>query len=451
MSATNSRIVVLVLILANMLDLLPGKILPISILLGTALLCMEGAVPTVVAFSLFLSPCLTLLSNTYSFSATLLVAVLLIPLQIVLVLLHRNDRSQENNSEHLPLFIIWAFVFFAVMVTRGLLGPLTEYRLHWLQYLTVYGTFYGLSGILVVIKRIPASHIVLPGLFYMSFVYPLMEMSFLAVPSMATSEIGLRAWEEFGAISVPRLGGMLVAAAIVCRNTDKRGLFRTSILVLSLALAVPLIVYGYTRQVYLGVLVVVGVYLFKRLCDTKYSRSKRIALISANVLAIVAAGMLFLDVELLSTSRIVTDDALSNSRFTTWHEAWEMILEQPFLGYHVGYFGEHGNSPWVHNWYLEAWLEHGLIGLLLFLVATYFFLRLWILVPINHPLYGWGLLALFQLTVVQFSGDIARNSIMLFFVCVALAWRVRSPKPENKHVFSERLYVEQQTANTVRW
>lgn len=65
------------------------------------------------------------------------------------------------------------------------------------------------------------------------------------------------------------------------------------------------------------------------------------------------------------------------SRFTIWAAAWDMIREAPLLGYGPGVFflaypafrlpADRSAGFFVHNDYLEFWLERGLPGLVLFL------------------------------------------------------------------------------------
>ncbi len=78
----------------------------------------------------------------------------------------------------------------------------------------------------------------------------------------------------------------------------------------------------------------------------------------------------------------VTDTSLAGtSRLAIWQSAWEMVQERPWLGFGPGTFwivysayrspqdGSSGN--WVHNDYLEFWLETGVIGLgLAFAIAA---------------------------------------------------------------------------------
>lgn len=66
------------------------------------------------------------------------------------------------------------------------------------------------------------------------------------------------------------------------------------------------------------------------------------------------------------------------SRFTIWHAAWNMIQQHLWLGFGPGVFylaypafrlpSDRSSGYFVHNDYLEFWLERGLIGLALVLV-----------------------------------------------------------------------------------
>lgn len=92
-----------------------------------------------------------------------------------------------------------------------------------------------------------------------------------------------------------------------------------------------------------------------------------VALLSAN--AVGTGG-------LTSSAITMTDPGLAGaSRFTIWSAAWEMIQDHPWLGYGPGVFwlayrayrhtSDGSGGYFVHNDYMEWWIDSGLPGLLL--------------------------------------------------------------------------------------
>ncbi|RME47083.1 MAG: O-antigen ligase domain-containing protein [Deltaproteobacteria bacterium] len=84
------------------------------------------------------------------------------------------------------------------------------------------------------------------------------------------------------------------------------------------------------------------------------------------------------DVSLESTLKV-------SERQEAWHAAWALIRKRPFLGYGFGtgdeifaYFKisfKHHQGAYVHNSYLQFWLETGIIGLMIMLGILLLFAR----------------------------------------------------------------------------
>jgi exopolysaccharide production protein ExoQ len=80
---------------------------------------------------------------------------------------------------------------------------------------------------------------------------------------------------------------------------------------------------------------------------------------------------------------LVERDPTLTGRTTLWAETWEFIRERPMLGYGYGAFWSEASDPvakldqalgWLvpsaHNGYIDLWLQLGLLGISLFVVAV---------------------------------------------------------------------------------
>lgn len=78
---------------------------------------------------------------------------------------------------------------------------------------------------------------------------------------------------------------------------------------------------------------------------------------------------------LVKLSQMTEAGDASNGREDHYKEAYEMIADNPVLGYGVGYFENVTRASYVHQLFLELMLECGLFGTLLFLVPILKFIR----------------------------------------------------------------------------
>lgn len=114
-------------------------------------------------------------------------------------------------------------------------------------------------------------------------------------------------------------------------------------------------------------------------------RPQRIRLVVGGLLSAVAGGVLLwllfgdvfellvsgLVVRLFSVTEATSHDISLFSRYAEWSAVWELIKQNPVLGYgpgyEFGYFDLITSSTWVksyvHNGFLMVWFRYGLIGL----------------------------------------------------------------------------------------
>lgn len=102
------------------------------------------------------------------------------------------------------------------------------------------------------------------------------------------------------------------------------------------------------------------------------------------VLLIVLTLLLFNWFGTASPTRLPEADATLTGRTHLWQAVWEMIRQKPWLGYGQGAFWLNWNGPssdiwnrfdWkppdAHNFYLDLWLQLGLVGLAAFAFSLF--------------------------------------------------------------------------------
>lgn len=411
-----ANIIAIVLSVANLLNIgsLPFQLAAMA---AMVLLSVRRFVPTVVAFVLFGAPVFGWLEAVWSLSTTTCMAGL-VPL-LLAILLGANIGISANVKRlvRVTAFVIACYTIFAFSMLRT---EVPEYAIYWWQWLLVYGVLHTLVGMVIVTKEIPISDILLPSMVFSSFLLPAMGISILELPTVASATSwGLRGANEFDAITSARAFGMLALVAAISWVRSHKQLFDCVIGSLTLTMAVPIVIYSYTRQVLLACLMTMLLLTYVQVAGSLRHLLRHITRFGlfAGLLAILA--MIVVTDTMLETSRMTTAESTDGDRFELWNAAWAMIVDSPLVGHGVGAFAAAGHGNWVHNWFLEAWLEHGFALLLLFLFGTWRMARGW-----THPrelpesLVGWSILSFYFTIVAQFSGDIARNSAMFLFLSI---------------------------------
>lgn len=348
---------------------------------------------------------------------TVLVAALNVPLAIYCLANYQTKFQSAGVSRFLFVWILFLVLFsFNVLI-----GPQSEYSLLVWQYLIVWGNFYVLSGVVVAKSNVSIREVLPLGAAWFSFLYPLIDATLFKVSLISDETIGLRGREGLDAISTARLAGFLLVSVFAFVLFDKKKLLSIPDALVAILVAIPIAWFSYTRQVYAGfaitLLAMVAYFLFSSR-QTANSSNKMLVLISIFVV-IVGIVYLFWGQVANSEGSRIGQDGFGINRLPLWALGVDMIAKDPFVGYGVGGFQAAGHGVWPHNWFLEAWIEHGLVGLMLFVFLTVVFLRATFGGKTPHHLVPWLFLGLYFFIVMQVSADIPRNSSFWFFLCLA--------------------------------
>lgn len=424
--------ITLMLIVANLADVGSFSLRLAMAAVAAVLLFMRGPAPLAVAFSLFGTPFLQYLEGKWAISITVCMAGMA-PLLLLLLLCTAVGKLAQ--VARLARFVLFAAACYAVFAISMLGAEGSAYAAYWWKWILVYGVVHILTGMVILTSETSVSEILLPSLMFASFLLPAMDMSILELPRLASeTSWGLRGNSEFDAIESARVFGLLLVAGAVSWTRSRKRTLDGLLPALVAVTAVPVVIYSYTRQVLLACVLAMLLLGYGQTMGSLRNllrHSMRLT-VFAGILAIVA--MFVITDAMLEGSRLTTEGLTGTDRFEQWLAAWNMILESPLWGRGVGAFAASGQNVWVHNWFLEAWLEHGLPLLLLFLFGTWRMARGW-LRPRELPesLAGWSVLSFYYFIVVQFSGDIARNSLMFLFLCLAIAViPEKRPTPEGQ-------------------
>ncbi|WP_126452070.1 O-antigen ligase family protein [Sulfuriflexus mobilis] len=131
-----------------------------------------------------------------------------------------------------------------------------------------------------------------------------------------------------------------------------------------------------SRGASLSLLIALAILLF---LAAKPSNRKHIMFLALVVPITLFISDIFSDAKLFSRLSSMTDiESSGANRFVIWQQAWEMIKDHPILGIGPGMFwliypqyrlaSDSSGGYFVHNDYMQMWLESGLPGLLLFLL-----------------------------------------------------------------------------------
>ena len=368
--------------------------------------------------------------NLYKeFSATVVLTFLL-GLTVNYLFFRRQNQKLYLNKYLLNRFVIWVLLLYFVVILQYFAGPHSYYNDYSIQYFLVYASYYIVSGLLIVKFRIHIFDLTLPGLFFFSFAYPSMDISVFRAPSLlAYSEMGMRAIEGADCHGIARIGGLLLIQLLLKAFHSKDVLKVFYEFLLGVAIIIPYVWFSYTRQVFLAILIVLFVIALVTIYNKNYSRKIGMKIrVVMFLFLIVFVGLKTIEsvTSKYHQSRFATagfidlrDDSSIN-RIHLWRFSWEMIKKEPIYGYGLGGFGEAFSGSawaWPHNWFVEAWVNLGILGLLIILYGAAVLVK-----PLfrqtNSWLLHWAILGFYYLILLQFTADIPRNSIIFMFIAI---------------------------------
>jgi O-antigen ligase len=315
---------------------------------------------------------------------------------------------------------LWWFLFLLFYAIGTITGPESEYSKFVLLYLLVYGNFFFLSGIVIASNRVKFQNVHSLGAFFFSFIYPVIGISIFNVGKIADAVIGLRAVEGINPIDQARMAGFLVLGCISSIIFNKK-LFKKSLeLFLIIIISAPIAWYSYTRQVYVAIIITSLTLYLLTMLSSKEKFGQKVGYRLIFIIPIVVASVVYIITELISgrVESRVTETGWKIDRFGMWQACFEIIINNPIVGLGVGGFQKTGIALWPHNWFLEAWVELGFIGLLLTGYAGYLLVSS-LVRRVHIETLEWLYMGFYFLIVIQVSGDIARNSAIFLFLVIA--------------------------------
>lgn len=428
-----------VLALIITFNLLSGPIAAILAALGLLVILPRVGWPALlVSLSLFGGIFFSLFHQYLGLGLTFF-QVIVAGLMVLIIIVRLPGKLSEACRRKAFNYLIWVGLVWILMLLNYLTGPRTDYSSYFIAYFLIYGTSYVAAGILVYGYSVKLQDIAIPSLLLFSCLFPLIGLTPLQMRSALDPFWGLREIEAFTAITHARLAGLLFVMLLIgCLESARQPGVLPVLLVGSL-ICLPVLWYSYTRQAVVAVLLtLLAAAVWNLLVGNllRGGRQRMAVLLGAGLLAVGVMVWFFgdgarLDAAPAMEGRMMSGDS-DHFRIRAWSESWNAIKGNPLTGYGVGWFArEHGSKDfdWPHNWFIEVWLEHGLAGLILFLIGSGF-----LLAPLfrlgDRNAVSWALAGLYWLIVVQLSGDIARNSIIFFFITVgALAKASRRVSP----------------------
>ncbi len=393
----------------------------VGVLLGISILLLigsrYGASLPFVSIGLFGIPFLSIAGNVIGATATQLIIVL--DLVMVVVVAMKLSRM-ANVPKWIIWFLSWWYLLLALYSLQFLLGPGSAYSLYSWQFLFIYGHLAVLTALLTNIDRIHVADVASVGIFLFSYIFVAVDISILEVSEFSHKTLGLRITEGFDPISMPRAAGMLSVFAIAVYLLGRRRPDSLGQILATTSLAIPVVFFSYTRQVYLALaftIAAIFVYSIARRKEVRKSVAQGLTMIGFFVCVVVAIYYAYQLLLGSGTSRVIEKGLSGNVRSELWNDGWRVILEQPILGVGVGGFQLQSSFSWPHNWFIEAWVELGFFGLLLSIVPAILIVSRLRITSLDSASV-WTFAAMYFLIVVQFSADIPRNFLMVFFTGV---------------------------------
>jgi len=433
--------IVLALILALAFNFING--LPVAIAVGLGLMILLpriGGPAIMTALALFGIFLFNLINRFFGIGVTL--CHILLAGAIIMMILHPPESPSKGNRSRMSNYLVWVALVWVLIIFGYLTGPKTDYSSYSITYFMIYGTFYLLLGIMVSRFRVRIEEIILPCLLLFSCIFPQIGLTPLQMPVILDPQSGLRDVLEFSAIYHPRLAGLLFVMVMIYSMNSSRKIRILPEVIIAALICLSVIWFSYTRQVMAALIIALGVAVIRTIFSRNFVKSKRqkILIIAAAVIFFgVITAWLFSDINRVKSTRMGEGDMIiidSNSgRLIWWSKSWEYIEKNPLIGYGMGSFSDFdlgfagiGKPDWPHNWFIEVWFEYGLAGLLLFLIGAVILLRP-LFINSGPQLTSWAILGAYWFIVIQLSGDIARNSMIFFFISIsALEWKYSGEK-----------------------
>jgi energy-converting hydrogenase Eha subunit A len=416
-------IVVMFYIFCNAFIKIPNTALNIGFLLFVLLLLwIKNYRAVLIGFCICGIPFMSLLKKYIGFSITQAI-IGTIAIQLAVLLISRKHSILTGLKKGcVPRYLFIILSICTLFLVSFLVAQKTEYNLYYIQFFIVYVVFYSLGGVLVVQKSITLKTVLLPAILFISCLYPLFQFTLFNVPAkIYNSPVGLRGVDAMDSISVGRFaGGLIILALCVLwetRTEKKPNLFVFSQITLALVISGPLLWYSQTRQAMLSVIVSIIIGAFIILITNKKMSLWQRSIVFLTPVLLIWISLIFLNWAEAHLAQVRVKEFNDISRERLWAQAWEGIKIEPIIGHGLGsYYAEY--FSWPHNWFLEAWHDYGVLGLMLFIILVIaLFARAY---TSQNTKSLWVFVGIYWVIVAQVSADIPRNSALFFFFTIAL-------------------------------
>ncbi len=421
-------ITIVIMSLVMALNLLPNLVAALVTFIGLGLLLATKQInppSAIAALVLFGEPFFHLFKGALGLRIAFIFILLTIVIIFVILRYKRNPESYFNQPA-VPIFLAGMAFLYVLIIHGPLLGKMTDRNIFFMQLFVIYCTYYTAAGIMVSRSRVELKDLLIPALLLYCCVFPLINVPIYQIAHSSGNErFGLRSVETFGTIGNARQSGLLLVLIFyVFMTTDNK--WRIFLPTLFAAgLAAPVLWFSFTRQAMITVFILVlltGIMTVFRKDIARGFMKKSFAVIVTVVVLGSAIGWVAWSTKNEKQARVSAKNILGGENMAgrpeVWERSWHYIQRRPISGYGLGGYFELGLGEWPHNWFLEVWLEHGIIGLSLFILGTFLLLRPFF-IKSNPWLISWSLLGLYWLIVIQFSSNIPQNSLIFFFITTA--------------------------------
>lgn len=432
-SRTDSRyrFVLLGITIFLCLNVFPLYLSFILALTGIAIIYYKYGLPMLLgSFAVFGSPFLFLFKNATNLSASALIIGIMLYSVVYLNYKQKNDQYRSRFPGYSNPFFLWLFFLYAIVIIQYYFGPYTYYSEYSIKYFLVFSTFFVVSGILITIFRLDIVKMIVPGVFFYSISYPAINMSIISVPvNLALSEFGLRTVEGASIFGISRLGGLLLITILIGFYSAKTITRVLPEYLLGIVITIPYIWFSYSRQVLVAIFVIFATLVIIILFNKYYIPNIRkkigysfifisLGLLGLKLISIMTGKYYASRFSQFGIIKILDESALT--RIELWKTSWELIKEKPVTGYGLGGFGvvaRYDEWSWPHNWFVEAWVNLGIIGIILFIIGAII-----IISPLIRSKYSWlitwAIAGTYFLLVVQVTSDIPRNAKIFMFISI---------------------------------